>query len=35
MAFAWGRRKTISGGRIRAWKSMKEVGAVRGEKLGL
>lgn len=35
MAFVWGRRKMISGGRNRAWKSMKEVGAVRGEKLGL
>ena len=34
MAFAWGRRKVISGGRIGAWKSMKKVGAVRGEKLG-
>ena len=35
MAFSWGRRKVISGGRIGAWKSMKDAGAVRGEKLGL
>ena len=35
MAFALGRRNVISSGRIRAWKSMKEVGVVRGEKLGL